>query len=239
MKALYALVFVLFSFAAPAGTLETWLAAYFLEDLDCLGKATQQSTTLPQIDGIELLCAAMLNDADVVATTGSIGTEDVPVVQPSDEGGIAAYASRSADQPTVDDTSEQSAMPAQIIATEPTIEKPGEVTRNDADDIVITGSNDPEDVPVGAIQPSDENSTVKYSTGNNGKLTVDDPIEQSAMPAQIIATEPTIEKPGEVTRNDADDIVITGPNDAEDVPVGAIQPSDENSTVKSDQEACN
>jgi hypothetical protein len=68
---------------------------------------------------------------------------------------------------------------------------------------------------------------------------VDDPIEQSAMPAQIIATEPTIEKPGEVTRNDADDIVITGPNDAEDVPVGAIQPSDENSTVKSDQEACN
>jgi hypothetical protein len=51
---------------------------------------------------------------------------------------------------------------------------------------------------------------------------VDDPIEQSTMPAQIIATEPTIEKPGEAMRNAAD-VAITGPNDAEDVPVGAIQ----------------
>jgi hypothetical protein len=49
---------------------------------------------------------------------------------------------------------------------------------------VITGPNDAEDVPVGAIQPSDGNSSRKYSTGSDGKLTVDDPIEQIAMPAQ-------------------------------------------------------
>jgi hypothetical protein len=41
---------------------------------------------------------------------------------------------------------------------------------------VITEPNDAEDVPVGAIQPSDENSTVKYSTGSDGKPTVDDTI---------------------------------------------------------------
>ena len=44
------------------------------------------------------------------------------------------------------------------------------------------------------------------------------------MPAQIIATEPTIEKRGEAMLK-ADAVAITRPNDAEDVPVGAIQPS--------------
>ena len=87
MKALYALVFVLFSFAASAQTLETWIAAYHLDELDCFGETTQQSTMPPQIIGIELHCAAILNDADGIATTGSNGAEDVPVgaIQPSNE----------------------------------------------------------------------------------------------------------------------------------------------------------
>jgi hypothetical protein len=155
VKTLYALVFVLFSFAAPAQTPETLIAAYYLDDLDCLGDTTQQST-MPLI-GIELLCAAILNDTDSVAT-GSNGAEDLPVgaTEPSDENAIAAYSSRSDDQPTVDDTREQSAMSTQIIATEPTIETLGETKLNDADDVGITGPNGGEDAPVGAIQPSDE-----------------------------------------------------------------------------------
>jgi hypothetical protein len=48
--------------------------------------------------------------------------------------------------------------------------------------------------------------------------------KRSTMPAQIIATEPTIEKRGEAMLK-ADAVAITRPNDAEDVPVGAIQPS--------------
>jgi len=161
VKALYALVFVLFSFAAPAQTLETWIAAYYLDDLDCFGETTQQSTMPPQIIGIELLCAAILNDADGVATIGSNGAADVPVgaIQPSDENAIAAYSSRSDDQLT-DDTSEQSTMPTQIIATEPTIETLGKAKLNEADDVAITGINGAEDVPVGAIQPNDEDATV-------------------------------------------------------------------------------
>jgi hypothetical protein len=62
-------------------------------------------------------------------------------------------------------------------------------------------------VPVSAIQPSDENSTVKYSTGSNGKLTVDDTIEQN--PPQIIGTEPTVEKLGEVMLDEADGVAST------------------------------
>jgi len=130
LKAIYALMCVLFSFAAPAQTLDaSMMAAYYLDD--CFGEITEQST-----------------------------------------------------------------MPAQIIATEPAIEKLGEAMLNEADDVVITGPNDAK-VPVGAIRPSDENSTVKYSTGSDGKLMVDDTIEQSTMPAQIVATDPTIEKVGE------------------------------------------
>jgi hypothetical protein len=195
LKALYALVFVLFSFAAPAQTLETWIAAYYFDDLDCSGKTTQQSTVSTQMIAIELLCATL---------------DEVNVA-------IARPHAPSDDKLTVDDTIEPGAVPAQIIAVEPTIEKLGEATLN-RDDVAITGPNDAEDIVVGAIQPNAENATVKYSSGSDGKLMVDYPIKQTAMPSQIIATEPTVEKPGEARRSDADDLLITGPNDAKDVP---------------------
>ena len=223
MKALYALVFVLFSFAAPAQTLDTWIAAYHLDELDCFGETTQQSTMPPQIIGIELLCAAILNDADGVATTESNGAEDVPVgaIQPSYGNSTDKYLTGRDDDITVDDTIEQGAS-AQIVAIEPTIETLGDAKLNEENDVAITGPNGVEDVPVGAIQPSDELSTEKYSTGRDDTLTVDDTIEQGAMPTQIIATEPTIGTLGEAKVNEADDVGIT-----ENAPVG--QPS-ENST---------
>ena len=229
MKALYALVFVLFSFAAPAQTLETWIAAYHLDELDCFGETTQQSTMPPQIIGIELLCAAILNDADDVATTGSDGAEDVPVgaIQPSYGNSTEKYLTGRDDDLAVDDPIEQGATSAQIIATEPTTEKLGDAELNEANDVAFTGPNDAEDVPVGAIQPSDEHSAAKYSTGRDDTLTVDDTIEQGVTSAQLIATEPTIEALGEATLNEADDVGITG-HGAKDNSVGAIQPSDEN-----------
>ena len=226
MKALYALVFVLFSFAAPAQTLETWIAEYLLGELDCFAETTQQSTMPPPIIGIELLCAAILDDVDGVATTGSNGEEDVQVgaVQPSDEHSTAKYSTGRGDTLTVDNTSEQGATSAQMIATEPTVETLGEAKLNEVDDVAFTGPNDAEDVPVGAIQPSDERSTAKYSTGRDDAIAVDDTIEQGAMPTQIIATEPTIGTLGEAKVNEADDVAII-----ENVPVG--QPRDENSTA--------
>jgi hypothetical protein len=115
VKALYALVFVLFSFAASAQTLETWIAAYHLDELDCFGETTQQSTMPPQIIGIELLCAVILDDANGVATTGSNGTENVPVgaIQPSYHNSTEKYLTGRDDDLTVDDTIEQGATSAQ------------------------------------------------------------------------------------------------------------------------------
>ena len=75
MKALYTLVFVLFSFAAPAQTLETSIAAYHLDDLDCSGETTQQSAVSAQIIAteptIETLGEAKVNQADGVVITAA------------------------------------------------------------------------------------------------------------------------------------------------------------------------
>src|SRR5712672_421449 len=90
---------------------------------------------------------------------------------------------------------EQSTIPAQIVATEPTIEKLGEAV-DEAHGVTITGPKDAANVPVGPIQPGGETRTVEYATVKGNKPTVDDTIEQNTIPAQIIATEPTIEKLG-------------------------------------------
>ena len=226
MKALYAVVFVLFSIAAPAQTLETWIAAYHLDELDCFGETSQQSTMPPQIIGIELLCAAILNDADGLATTGSNGAGDVLVgaIQPSYDNSTEKYLTGRDDDLTVDDTIEQGATSAETIASEPTVEKLGETKLNEADDVALTGPNGAEDVPVGAIQPSDKLLDGKIL--DRHALTVDDTIEQGMTSAQI-ATQPTIKTLGGPKVDEADDVAITG-LDAEDVPVGAIQPSAKN-----------
>ena len=118
---------------------------------------------------------------------------------------------------------EQSTIPAQIVATEPTIEKLGEAV-DEAHGVTITGSKDAANVPVGAIESSDD------ATGSGDKPTVD-ATEQSTIPAQIVATEPTIEKLGEAV-DEAHDVTITGSKDAANVPVGAIEPSDETRSVE-------
>src|SRR3982074_1825606 len=63
---------------------------------------------------------------------------------------------------------EQSTMPPQIIATEPTVEKLGEAVE-EAPGVATTGPKDTANVPVGAIQPSDETRTVEYATGKGNK----------------------------------------------------------------------
>ena len=118
-----------------------------------------------------------------------------------------------------------STIPAQIVATEPTIEKLGEAV-DEAHGVTITGSKDAANVPVGAIEPSDETRSVEYATGSGDRPKVDATTEQSTIPAQIVATEPTIEMLGEVV-DEAHGVTSTGSKDAANVPVGAIEPSDD------------
>jgi hypothetical protein len=140
-------------------------------------------------------------------------------------------------------------MPTQIIATIPAFEKlgeakPTETKPTEADGVATTEPNDAKDAPVQAVAPSDENAVVKHSALRDDKPTVDDTSGQNAMPAQIIATEPAIEKPGEAKPTEAkptetDGVATAAVKDAEDAPVEAMQPNDENAAVKSDREARN
>ena len=225
MKALYALVFVLFSFAANAQTLETWIAAYYLEDVDCFGEMNQQGTMPSQIIGIKQFCAAMLSDADGMAITmPSKDEEDIPVgaVQPSEQNSTVKLSAGSDDELAMGDTIEQSATSTQTAVTKPRIETLSVAKPDEADGAAITGPTDAEDIPVGAIQPSEENLT-----RSNDELAVGDTSKQSTMSARIVATKPTFEY-GEAKIIEADDVSITGSNYSKDVEVGTIEARDRN-----------
>jgi hypothetical protein len=81
LKAIYALVLCLFSFAAAAQTLEASLAPYFIDDPDCLGETPGESTTSRQNAAeppVELLCEIMLLE-DRPDRSGHRNAEDIPV----------------------------------------------------------------------------------------------------------------------------------------------------------------
>ena len=134
------------------------------------------------------------------------------------------YATGKGNKLTVHGTIEQNTIPAQIVATEPAIEKLGE-----PDDIAITGANDVKVVPVKTIQAS---SATESSSRSDDKLTRDDRLDQGAMAPQIVTTEPTIKKLSGATP-EVDGITMTAPNNAQDAPVGAIQPSNKTPNVES------
>jgi hypothetical protein len=197
MKALYILMFGLFSFAVHAQTSDNSIPPYYVDDVDCSGAMGQQGLMPSQIIGIEQFCAAMLSDEDGVANgKPSKHAEDIPV-------GAAA----SNGEPAMDDAIEQSATSTQIAVTKPTIETSSEATPDAADGAVITGPKGAEVIPVGAA-------------ASNGEPAMDDAIEQSATSTQIAVTKPTIETSSEA-KPDADGAVITGPKGAEVIPVGA------------------
>jgi hypothetical protein len=253
LKALYALVFLLSSFAATSAQTSdaSMIAAYYLDDgcKDVIEQsttpaqivATQASIEIDEANGFAIAAAndekdgtgalelsdepqtvrqltrareqPTAGDNVGVAIAAANDAEDGPVgaAQSSDEARAVDYPIEYDDKPAVSDASDT--VPAQIVTTtEPATEK-----LDEADDVGNTAANDVENSPVGAFQLGDETQT---------EPTVDDTVEQITMAAQVVATEPTIEKPGE-----ADDIATIAANDLENGLVGAIQPSDDPPTV--------
>jgi hypothetical protein len=221
VKYLYILVFGLFSFAAPAQTLETWIPTHYLAEIDCVGEMNQQGTKPSQIIGMEQFCAAMLNDADGAAITDTQDAEDIPVgsLQPTKENSTVKYLTGSDDELVANDTTERSATFTQIIVIKPTIQTLSEAKR-DADGVPITEPEDAEGVLVSAVQPNEKNSTVKYSTASDDELSIDDIAEPGATSPRIIGSKPTIEY-RDAKVSEVDDVMSTGPNHSENVQVGA------------------
>jgi hypothetical protein len=157
LNALYALVFVLSSFAVPAQALDASMS-----HLDDFGEITEPSTVPAQMVATEPTVEKLgeaVDEADDVAITGPDNAVVVPVgaIQPSDEAPSVEYSTLSDDKLTVEGTTEPSTMPVQIVATEPTILEPGEAL-DEADVVATSPSSDAADTPVGATEPSGSES---------------------------------------------------------------------------------
>jgi hypothetical protein len=138
-----------------------------------------------------------------------------------------AACAQSPDVPTVryfdlDDyfgeVTELSALQPQSITIEPTIGR-GNDAADETDGVAKSGEQDPENAPVGAIEPSDATAVVQSPLWWDDRLSFEDEIEPSTVPAQI-AAESTMDTIGEKSAS-ADSIAIAA---ATDVPVGGIEP---------------
>jgi len=143
------------------------------------------------------------------------------VAESQDASTIAAYDPDDC----FEENTEQNTISAQIIATQPTTENLGEIVEEG--DVAITGPNDAEGVPVGAILRNKE-----AQSSSQNRLTAI--IEQNTMPAQTVPTQPTLETFDEVVE-EVNGVAIT--NDAEDVPVWAIVSNNETETLSQDKAA--
>jgi hypothetical protein len=188
-------------------------------------EAIEQSTTSAQIVATEPTIEVLVDpvdEGDGITNTGrKDAAADVPVeaLQRSDEPQSAKYS--GSDGKLTGEAIEPSTMPAQTVATEPALEQPSE-----ADRVTTIGATETKDVPVEALKPSGETQIAEHSTRSEGKLT-DETIEQSTTPAQIIATESTVEMLVEAVE-EGDEVTNTGRKDAAaNAPVEAMQPSGE------------
>ena len=108
----------------------------------------------------------------------------------------------------------------EVLTIEAILEKYGAIITRDTDDeIAVFYLTDPEDIPVGSVQPWNESPTAEYSTRTDEELTADAVVEQSATSAQIITTESPALR-GEAVF-EADDVSITGPSAAHKPAVAA------------------
>lgn len=158
LNALYALVFILSSFAVPAQALD----ASIIDLDDYFGEITEPSAVPAQMVATEPTIekpGEAVDGADGVASSPPRDAADTRVgaIQPSDEAPSVEYATRSDDKLAVEDTTEPSTMPAQIVATESTIREPGEAL-DEADVVATSPPSDAADTPVGAIAPSGNES---------------------------------------------------------------------------------
>ena len=108
----------------------------------------------------------------------------------------------------------------EVLTVEAILEKYGAIITRDTDDeIAVFYLTDPEDIPVGSVQPWNESPTAEYSTRTDEESTADAVVEQSATSAQIITTESPALR-GEAVF-EADDVSITGPSAARKPAVAA------------------
>jgi hypothetical protein len=100
----------------------------------------------------------------------------------------------------------------EVLTIETILAKYGVVITGDADDeVIIFLFDDPEDVPVGSIQPRNEDAVL-----TDDKSNAEPTNEQDTIASKAVTVQPTLEIGGEA----ADDVATTGPT-ARSIPAAA------------------
>ena len=115
---------------------------------------------------------------------------------------------------------------AEVFSIEAILEKYcAAVTRNTDDEVAFL--NDPEDVPVGSIEPPTVIPAAEHAIWTDDDLCANRAVEEGTIASQIITPEPQLEKVSE----DANDIETTGPT-TRPIPAVAAAPIDESPTIE-------
>ncbi len=117
---------------------------------------------------------------------------------------------------------------AEVFSIEAILEKYcAVVTRNTEDEVAIVFLNDPEDMPVGSIEPPTEIPAAEHAIWTDDDLGANPAVEEGTIASQINTPEPQLEKVSE----DANDIETTGPT-TRPIPAVAAAPIDESPTIE-------
>jgi hypothetical protein len=110
----------------------------------------------------------------------------------------------------------------EVLTIETILAKYGVVITGDADDeVIIFLFDDPEDVPVGSIQPRNEDAVLTDDKSNTEPTN-----EQDTIASKAVTVQPTLEIGGEA----ADDVATTGPT-ARRIPA-ATEPVEDSRTIE-------
>jgi len=117
---------------------------------------------------------------------------------------------------------------AEVFSIEAILEKYCAVaTCNTEDGVATVFLNDPEDVPVGSIEPPTEIPAAEHAIWTDDHLGANPVVEEGTIASQIVTPELQLEKVSE----DANDIETTGPT-TRPIPAVAAAPIDESPTIE-------
>ena len=146
-----------------------------------------------------------------------------PVASPAQSLDLSLLSALCSDDYYEDTAGQCGAVSAgEILTVEAILAKHGVIITRDTDDeVIVFFLDDPEDMPVGPVQPRNEDAVL-----TDDKSNAEPANEQDTIASRVITVQPPIEIGGE----DADDITTTGPT-ARRIPAAA-EPVDDNRTIE-------
>ena len=146
------------------------------------------------------------------AIASAVFSVAAPVASPAQSLDLSLLSALCSDDYYEDTAGQCGAISAgEILTVEAILAKHGVIITRDTDDeVIVFFLDDPEDMPVGPVQPRNEDAVLTDDKSNA------EPANEDTIASRVITVQPPIEIGGE----DADDIITTGPT-ARRIPAAA------------------